>query len=73
MKLNGGFRRSNRRRIKGGGITDLVPSSVTNLGRELMYNTSSAYSSLTGADQPQSPNPQSGHLTASINANRVII
>ena len=76
MQLNGGSnkRRSSRRRnIKGGGISDFLPADITNLGRDIMYNTSSAYSSLTGADAPVNPSPHQGHLTASINANRIII
>ena len=74
MQLNGG-RRSNKRRrnIKGGGITDFVPSGITNLGRDLMYNSSSAYSSLIGADQPVNPSATQGQLTSSIAANRVMI
>ena len=79
MQLNGG-RRSNkrssnnkRRNIKGGGITDFVPSGITNLGRDLMYNSSSAYSSLVGADQPVNPSATHGQLTSSIAANRVMI
>jgi len=78
MQLNGG-RRSNKRssnkriRLKGGGITDFVPSGITNLGRDLMYNSSSAYSSLVGADQPVNPSATHGQLTSSIAANRVMI
>jgi hypothetical protein len=76
MQLNGGRRsnrRSNKRRLRGGGLSDFVPSDITNLGRDLMYNSSSAYSSLTGADAPVNPSPHQGHLTASLNANRIII
>lgn len=77
MQLNGGKRGKRgkriRRRIRGGGISDYFPSDIANLGRDLMYNSSSAYSSLTGADQPVNPNATQGHLTASINANRVMI
>lgn len=73
MQLNGGRRRNKRRRLKGGGITDFVPSGITNLGRDLMYNSSSAYSSLVGADQPVNPSATQGQLTSSIAANRVMI
>jgi len=75
MQLNGGSRRrrNKRRRLKGGGITDFVPSGITNLGRDLMYNSSSAYSSLVGADQPVNPSATHGQLTSSIAANRVMI
>jgi hypothetical protein len=75
MQLNGGSRRrrNKRRRLKGGGITDFVPSGITNLGRDLMYNSSSAYSSLVGADQPVNPSVTQGQLTSSIAANRVMI
>jgi hypothetical protein len=73
MQLNGGRRRNKRRRLKGGGITDFVPSGITNLGRDLMYNSSSAYSSLVGADQPVNPSATHGQLTSSIAANRVMI
>jgi hypothetical protein len=76
MQLNGGRRsnrRSNKRRLRGGGLSDFVPSDITNLGRGLIYNSSSAYNSLTGADAPVNPSPHQGHLTASLNANRIII
>ena len=78
MQLNGGRRSSRRRnkrrrKLRGGGLSDFVPSDITNLGRDLMYNTSSAYSSLTGADAPVNPSATQGQLTASINANRIII
>jgi hypothetical protein len=77
MQLNGGSRRSNKRRrsrrIRGGGFSDFLPADITNLGRDLMYNSTSAYNSLTGADAPVNPNVTQGQLTASINANRIII
>ncbi len=79
MQLNGGSRRNKRsrkllkQRLKGGGFSDFLPADITNLGRDLMYNTSSAYNSLTGADAPVNPNVTQGQLTASINANRIII
>ena len=77
MQLNGGSRRSNKRRrsrrIRGGGFSDFLPADITNLGRDLMYNSSSAYNSLTGADAPVNPNVTQGQLTASLNANRIII
>jgi len=75
IQLNGGSRRrrNKRRRLKGGGITDYLPSDITNLGRDLMYNSSSAYSSLVGADQPVNPSATQGQLTSSIAANRVMI
>jgi hypothetical protein len=76
MQLNGGSnkrRRLSRRKLRGGGLSDFLPSDITNLGRDIMYNTSSAYNSLTGADAPVNPSPNQGQLTASINANRIII
>jgi len=79
MQLNGGSRRNKRsrkllkQRLKGGGLSDFLPADITNLGRELMYNSSSAYNSLTGADAPVNPSPNQGQLTASLNANRIII
>ena len=73
MQLNGGRRSSRRRNIRGGGLSDFLPADITNLGRDIMYNTSSAYSSLTGADAPVNPSATQGQLTASLNANRIII
>jgi len=78
MQLNGGSKRSNKRRrnkrrLRGGGFSDFLPADITNLGRDLMYNSTSAYNSLTGADAPVNPNVTQGQLTASINANRIII
>ena len=79
MQLNGGSKRSQkgrssrRRNIRGGGLSDFLPADITNLGRDIMYNTSSAYSSLTGADAPVNPSVTQGQLTASLNANRIII
>lgn len=79
MQLNGGSnkrrnkRRLSRRKLRGGGFSDFLPADITNLGRDIMYNSSSAYSSLTGADAPVNPSPHQGHLTASLNANRIII
>ena len=74
MQLNGGRRhRNSRRQLRGGGLSDFIPSGITNLGRDLMYNASSAHSSLTGSDAPVNPDATQGHLTASIANNRVII
>jgi hypothetical protein len=78
MQLNGGKRRIRGRKLlkqklKGGGISDFLPADITNLGRDLMYNTSSAYNSLTGAEPPPNPSATQGQLTASVNANRIII
>lgn len=76
MKLRGGQVRGNksrRRSLKGGSLTNFLPSDLVNLGRDFSYNVSSAYSSLTGAPQPVNPSPVEGHLSASINANRIII
>lgn len=80
MKLRGGKVRrgqvkgsKSRRSLKGGSLTNFLPSDLVNLGRDFTYNVSSAYSSLTGAPQPVNPSPVEGHLTASINANRIII
>jgi hypothetical protein len=74
MQLNGGSnKRRNKRRLRGGGLSDFLPSDITNLGNDIMYNSSSAYNSLTGADAPVNPSPHQGHLTASLNANRIII
>ena len=66
-------RKLRRRKLRGGGISDFLPADITNLGRDLMYNTSSAYSSLTGAEPPPNPSATQGQLTASVNANRIII
>jgi len=84
MQLNGGSKRSqkgrsnrrrklSRRKLRGGGLSDFLPADITNLGRDLMYNSTSAYNSLTGADAPVNPNVTQGQLTASLNANRIII
>ena len=75
MQLNGGSRRrrNKRRRLRGGGLSDFLPADITNLGRDLMYNSSSAYSSLVGAEQPINPSATHGQLTSSIAANRVMI
>jgi hypothetical protein len=79
MQLNGGKRRKLSRRkllkqrLKGGGLSDFLPSDITNLGNDIMYNSNSAYNSLTGADAAVNPSPHQGHLTASLNANRIII
>lgn len=81
MKLRGGqviggqkkSKKSRRRSLKGGSLTNFLPSDLVNLGRDFTYNVNSAYSSLTGAPQPVNPSPVEGHLSASVNANRIII
>lgn len=68
-----GGQKSRRRSLKGGSLTNFLPSDLVNLGRDFTYNVNSAYSSLTGAPQPVNPSPVEGHLSASVNANRIII
>ena len=70
-----GKRRIGRRKgLKGGfGITDVVPGDVLSLTRDLSFNASSAYSSLTGATQPVNPSVTHQNLQSQVNLNRIIV
>jgi len=63
-----------RLRLKGGsGLMSLVPADLVNLGRDLTFNASSAYSSLTGATQPVNPSVTEGQLQSSVNLNKIVV
>lgn len=81
MQVRGGKRRGikgsrgkSSRRLKGGsGLINLVPADLVNLGRDLSFNASSAYSSLTGDPQPVNPSVTVQHLPADVNLHKILV
>ena len=78
MQVRGGKGTKGKRRfrkgLKGGsGLMSLVPADLVNLGRDLSFNASSAYSSLTGATQPVNPSVTEGQLQSSVNLNKIVV
>jgi hypothetical protein len=76
MQIRGGQtrgRKGKRKSLKGGALMNLIPADLVNLGRDLSFNASSAYSSLTGEPQPVDPNVTQGQLNSSVNLNKILV
>ena len=73
MKLRGGRRKKSKRRGRGkrGGnaLTALIPQDLVNLGRNIGFNTGSAYNALNGYPAPVNPLPYKDQLISSNTSN----
>lgn len=75
MKLRGGRRKNTKRRRRGRGkrggnaLTALIPQDLVNLGRDIGFNTGSAYNALNGYPAPVNPLPYKDQLISSNTTN----
>lgn len=75
MKLRGGRIKNTKRRRRGRGkrggnvLTSLIPQDLVNLGRNISFNTGSAYNALNGYPAPVNPLPYKDQFQGSQTAN----
>jgi hypothetical protein len=71
MKLRGGRRKNKNTKRRGRGrrggnsLTALIPQDLVNLGRDISFNTGSAYNALNGYKAPVNPLPYKDQLVSS--------